>query len=62
MSKTSSSRREAGIAVSDTPPLIALKYAGLLEKLSSLLQKIVVPSSVMEEPSVKEKEYFQRKQ
>ena len=52
-------KQEADIAVSDTSPLIALKHAGLLEKLSLLFQRIIVPPSVMRELSVKEKEYFQ---
>ena len=52
-------KQEVDIAVSDTSPLIALKHAGLLEKLSLLFQQIVVPPSVMRELSVKEKEYFQ---
>ncbi len=51
-------KQEANIAVSDTSPLIALKHAGLLEKLSLLFQRIIVPPSVMRELSVKEKEYF----
>ncbi len=59
MSRILLERREASIAVSNTSPLIALKHAGVLEKLSLLFQRIVVPSSVMEELNVKEKEYFQ---
>ena len=59
MQKNSRGRQEASIAVSDTSPLIALKHAGLLEKLSRLFQRIVVPLSVMRELSVKEKRYFQ---
>jgi len=59
LQKNSRGRQEASIAVSDTSPLIALKHAGLLEKLSRLFQRIVVPLSVMRELSVKEKRYFQ---
>ena len=51
--------QEASIAVSNTSPLIAFKHAELLEKLSQLFQRIVVPPSVMRELSVKEKKYFQ---
>ena len=58
MQKNSQEKRETSIAVSDTSPLIALKHAGLLEKLSQLFQRIAVPPSVMRELSVKEKEYF----
>ena len=59
MQKNSWEKQEASIAVSDTSPLIALKHAGLLEKLSQLFRRIVVPPSVMRELSVKEREYFQ---
>lgn len=59
MPKTSLEKREASIAVSNTSPLIALKHAGLLEKLSLLFQRVIVPPSVMRELSVKEEEYFQ---
>jgi len=52
-------KQETSIAISDTSPLIALKHAGLLEKLSLLFQGVTVPPSVMRELSVKEKEYFQ---
>ena len=51
--------RRASTAVSDTSPLIALKHAELLEKLNLLFQKTVIPPSVMQELSIKEKEYFQ---
>ena len=51
--------QETDIAISDTSPLIALKHAGLLEKLSFLFQRVIVPPSVMRELSIKEKEYFQ---
>jgi len=51
--------QQASIAVSNTSPLIALKHAGLLEKLGPLFRQIIVPPSVMRELGVKEKEYFQ---
>ncbi len=59
MPKTSLGKRGASIAVSNTSTLIALKHTGVLEKLSLLFQKITVPPSVMQELSIKEKEYFQ---
>ena len=46
-------------AVSDTSPLIALKHAGLIERLSLLFRRIMVPPSVMRELNVKEEDYFQ---
>ncbi len=46
------------IAISNTSPLIALKHAGVLEKLGPLFRRVVVPPSVTKELSVKEKEYF----
>jgi len=52
-------KRETSIAISDTSPLIALKHAGVLEKLSLLFQRIIISPSVMRELSVKEKEYYQ---
>jgi len=52
-------KRGASIAISNTSPLIALKHAGVLEKLNLLFQRIIVPPSVIRELSVKEKEYFQ---
>ena len=51
--------RRASIVVSDTSPLIALKHAELLEKLNLIFQRVVVSPRVMQELSVKEKEYFQ---
>jgi len=36
-------KRGASIAVSNMSPLIALKHAGVLEKLSLLFQKIAIP-------------------
>ncbi len=59
MPKTSLGEQGASIVVSNTSPLIALKHAELIEKLSLLFQKIVIPPSVMRELSIKEKEYFQ---
>lgn len=59
MPNTLLEKRGASIAVSNTSPLIALKHAGVLEKLYLLFQRIIVPPSVMRELSVKEKEYFQ---
>ena len=59
MQKSLQKKQEVSTAISDTSPLIALKYAGLLEKLSLLFQGITVPPSVMRELSVKEKEHFQ---
>ncbi len=51
--------QEVKIAISNTSPLIALKHAGLIEKLSLVFRKVIVPPSVMKELSVKEREYFQ---
>ncbi len=59
MQKNSREGQETSVAVSNTSPLIALKHAGLLERLSRLFQRIVVPPSVMRELSVKERKYFQ---
>ncbi|MEB3799304.1 MAG: DUF3368 domain-containing protein [Desulfurococcales archaeon] len=59
MQKNSREEQEASIAVSNTSPLIALKHTGLLERISQLFQRIVVPPSVMRELGVKEKKYFQ---
>ncbi len=59
MPNTLLEKRGASIAVSNTSPLIALKHAGVLEKLSLLFQKIAIPPSVMRELSIKEKKYFQ---
>ena len=58
MPNTLLEKRRASIAVSNTSPLIALKHAELLEKLNLLFQRIIIPPSVMQELSVKEKEYF----
>ncbi len=59
MPNTLLEKRGASIAISNTSPLIALKHAGVLEKLNLLFQRIIVPPSVIRELSVKEKEYFQ---
>jgi len=59
LQKNSREEQEASIAVSNTSPLIALKHTGLLERISQLFQRIVVPPSVMRELGVKEKKYFQ---
>ncbi|MEB3755903.1 MAG: DUF3368 domain-containing protein [Desulfurococcales archaeon] len=59
MQKNSRGDLETSIAISNTSPLIALKHAELLEKLSLLFKRIIVPPSVMRELSVKENEYFQ---
>lgn len=59
MPRNSLKKQEANIAISNTSPLIALKHAGLAEKLSLLFQKIIIPPNVMHELSIKEKEYFQ---
>ncbi len=59
MPRTSLKEERVSIAVSNTSPLIALKHAELLDKLSLLFQNVIIPPSVMRELSVKEKEYFQ---
>ena len=59
MPSTSLEKRGVSIAISNASPLIALKHAGVLEKLNLLFQRIIVPPAVMRELSVKEKEYFQ---
>ena len=59
MPRISLEKREANIAISNTSPLIALKHAGLIDKLNLLFRRIIVPPSVMQELSVKEKKYFQ---
>lgn len=46
------------VAVSDASPLIALKHAGILEKLANLFHEVLIPPAVMREISVKEEEYF----
>jgi len=52
------SSKVASVVVSNTSPLIALKHAGIIEVLNTLFQTIVVSPAVMDELSVKEKEYF----
>jgi len=59
LQRNSQEKQRASTAISDTSPLIALKHAELLDKLSLLFQRIVVPPSVMRELSVKEERYFQ---
>lgn len=59
MLRSSLEKGEAKVAVSNTSPLIALKHAGVIDKLSLLFQKVIVPPSVMRELSVKEKDFFQ---
>ncbi|MCE4606779.1 MAG: DUF3368 domain-containing protein [Desulfurococcales archaeon] len=58
MQRASREKRKASTAVSDTSPLIAVKHAGLLEKLGFLFHVIIVPPSVLRELSVKEEDQF----
>jgi len=58
LQRNSQEKQRASTAISDTPPLIALKHAELLDKLSLLFQRIVVPPSVMRELSVKQESTF----
>ncbi len=58
MPRTLPEKREANLAVSNTSSLIALKHTGLLEKLSLMVQTIIIPPSVMREPALRSERIF----